>query len=259
MNDICKEYYKGIEESMRKSGVWEEDIDNVVSVLKELHGKKKLKRLFIDMDGTLAEFKPVDQIEQLYEKGYFADLTPLYNVVDGIKTFKQDHLDYDVFILSSTLLDSPYALPEKNDWLNKFLPEINQLHRFFSFCGQKKSEAVPYGIQPDDVLLDDYSANLFEWTGKGIKLMNGINGTKGSWQGQRIDAMLSPQEFANQLYTAAEKARRFRNIDRSYIAEPGEEIISVKDYNAMNTKNRSIRRTSLPVKTITKDNPSKEI
>lgn len=34
------------------------------------------QRLFVDMDGTLAEFKPVDTLEVLYEKDYFLNLKP---------------------------------------------------------------------------------------------------------------------------------------------------------------------------------------
>ena len=33
-------------------------------------------RLFVDMDGTLAVFNRIDKLETLYERGYFADLTP---------------------------------------------------------------------------------------------------------------------------------------------------------------------------------------
>ena len=38
-------------------------------------------RLFVDMDGTLAEFRSVDTLETLYEKGYFAELRPQETVV----------------------------------------------------------------------------------------------------------------------------------------------------------------------------------
>ena len=34
-------------------------------------------RLFIDMDGTIAEFKPCKTMEKLYERGYFLNLAPI--------------------------------------------------------------------------------------------------------------------------------------------------------------------------------------
>ena len=33
-------------------------------------------RLFVDMDGTLAEFRKVTALEELYERGYFSGLRP---------------------------------------------------------------------------------------------------------------------------------------------------------------------------------------
>jgi len=44
-----------------------------------------VKRLFVDMDGTLAVFTPVNQLETLYQEGYFANLKPIDNVVGAIK------------------------------------------------------------------------------------------------------------------------------------------------------------------------------
>ena len=43
---------------------------------------RKKQRLFVDIDGTLAVFKPVDTLETLYEKGYLKNngLIPLRNV-----------------------------------------------------------------------------------------------------------------------------------------------------------------------------------
>ena len=48
-------------------------------------------RLYVDMDGTLAEFKKVDTLEKLYEKGYFLNLEPHMNVVEAIRSIVTDH------------------------------------------------------------------------------------------------------------------------------------------------------------------------
>ena len=146
------------------------------------------KRLFVDMDGTLAVWNPTKKLEDLYEKGYFRNLEPYENVVKTIRDIVVNEPDIEVFILSAYLSDSPYALKEKEEWLKEHLPEIDKDHYCFCHCGTDKSLAVPGGIRYTDRLLDDYTVNLKDWEPPaiGIKLMNGINGTKGSWQGLRI-------------------------------------------------------------------------
>ncbi|MEE0514051.1 MAG: hypothetical protein UC961_00130, partial [Emergencia sp.] len=65
-------------------------------------------RLFVDMDGTLAVFTPVDTLETLYEKGYFAKLEPHTEVLEGLKIFIKENPEIEVNILSSVLDDSKY-------------------------------------------------------------------------------------------------------------------------------------------------------
>lgn len=158
------------------------------------------QRLFVDMDGTLAEFKTVDTLETLYEKDYFLHLKPNENVLGAIKQLIADN-DFDVYILSAYLTDSRYALEEKNAWLDKYLPELPREKRLFVPCGTDKSVAVPGLIRPDDYLLDDYTKNLSEWEppARGIKLINGINHTNGTWQGDKIQFTHSPEEISNMI------------------------------------------------------------
>ena len=152
------------------------------------------KRLFVDMDGTLAKFKKVDELEELYEKGYFVKLMPQRNVVNAIREIVLMGRDLDVFILSAFLSDSSYALEEKNEWIEKYLPEIDREHRLFIPCGLDKREFIG-NLSREDILLDDYTLNLNSWSvlGKGIKLVNDINDTHKSWDGPRIN-YLSPSE-----------------------------------------------------------------
>ena len=158
------------------------------------------QRLFVDMDGTLAEFKTVDTLETLYEKDYFINLKPNENVLGAIKQLIADN-DIDVYILSAYLTDSHYALEEKNAWLDKYLPELPQEKRLFVPCGTDKSVAVPGLIRPDDYLLDDYTRNLSEWEppARGIKLINGINHTNGTWQGDKIRFTHAPEELSSMI------------------------------------------------------------
>lgn len=158
------------------------------------------QRLFVDMDGTLAEFKTVDTLETLYEKDYFINLKPNENVLGAIKQLIAEN-DFDVYILSAYLTDSRYALEEKNAWLDKYLPELPQEKRLFVPCGTDKSVAVPGLIRPDDYLLDDYTKNLSEWEppARGIKLINGINHTNGTWQGDKIQFTHAPEELSSMI------------------------------------------------------------
>ncbi len=149
---------------------------------------EKKYRLFVDMDGTLAEFRNLDTLEKLYEKGYFQNLKPITPMVEVIRNLYNNHPEMEIYVLSSVLSDSPYALDEKNKWLDSHLPEIDSRHRIFSPCGRKKREYVPGGKTGYDFLIDDYTKNLFEWENlwTGIKVLNGINGNHGTWLGNRV-------------------------------------------------------------------------
>lgn len=139
-------------------------------------------RLFVDMDGTLAVWNNV-YLEQLYEPGYFRNLPPLDRMIQKVTAFQQRG-EAEVFILSAYLPDSPYALKEKREWLDQYLPSVDAAHRLFIPCGENKGHSVPGHIRSTDFLLDDYTKNLREWTaagGTGIKLLNGINSTQNTW------------------------------------------------------------------------------
>lgn len=167
------------------------------------------QRLFVDIDGTLAVFKQVDTLETLYEKGYFLNLQPHENVVAAVKDIVINHPEIEVNILSAYLTDSKYALQEKNEWLDKYLPEIDQAHRVFVSCGSDKKEGIG-GIRSDDFLLDDYTQNLNDWEppARGIKLLNGINHTRGTWEHDRIRYDRSPADLADGIVSVMRNERR---------------------------------------------------
>ena len=148
--------------------------------------EKKKTRLFVDMDGTLAEFRIVDTLETLYEEGYFFNLRPHENVVEAVNRIVLENEDIEVFILSAYLTDSEYALDEKNVWIDRYLPGIDKTHRIFVPCGTDKAGAID--LRDDDFLLDDYTINLNAWEppAKGIKLVNAINDTHKSWKSERV-------------------------------------------------------------------------
>jgi len=159
------------------------------------------QRLFVDMDGTLAVFTRVETLEDLYEQGYFLNLAPHVNVVNAIKHIVKTEPRIQVGILSAVLMDSDYALDEKNVWLDRYLPEITSEHRIFLPCGSDKKERIRGGVAKEDFLLDDYTQNLLLWevAGRGIKLLNGINNTRGTWTGDRVRFDKPPAELAKNI------------------------------------------------------------
>ena len=180
-------------------------------------------RIFIDMDGTIAEWRninldlsteeesdPKKVAEKLYQilttEGYYITLKTYQNVIDGIRELMKSD-QYEFFVASCYLDDTGDCSPlsEKNKWLDEELPEIGKSHRIFIPNGEDKTKYVPGGIRSTDVLLDDYTKNLKEWEaagGIGIKVLNGLNATKGTWQGARIQNSLSGREFAENLKIA---------------------------------------------------------
>lgn len=169
------------------------------------------KRLFVDMDGTLAEFKTVDTLEKLYEQNYFLSLKPQMNVINAVKDIIRNQPGVEVYILSAVLSDSKYALFEKNLWLDTYLPEIDSSHRIFPPCGMEKREfigSVLGAVNNNDFLLDDYSANLHTWEPPaiGIKLMNGINGNNGTWKNEKVSFDQEPDVLAGQILSIIENS-----------------------------------------------------
>lgn len=166
---------------------------------------KEIVRLNLDLDGTAAVFQKVDTLETLYEKGYFLNLEPNQNVVEAIRMIIRNHPEIEVYVMSSVLSDSKYALQEKNQWIDKYLPEIDDAHRIFPPCGENKLDYIPGGVRDTDLLLDDYTHNLTLWEppARGIKLLNGINHTRESWNGNRLRYDKSPEELAKNIVEIA--------------------------------------------------------
>lgn len=188
------------------------DLTTLAKRLKALIGVEENEsmaaRLFVDMDGTLAQFKKVDTLETLYEEGYFRNLLPNENVVKAVRRFMEMYPEKEVYIMSSVLSDSPYAQREKNQWIDYYLPEIDSTHRIFVPCGEEKVNYIPGTAKETDYLLDDYTKNLSSWEppAKGIKLLNGINHTKGTWHGLRLSYEKEPAKLARHLAAVMEGA-----------------------------------------------------
>ncbi len=166
-------------------------------------------KIYIDMDGTIARFHDENlYLERMFEKGFFAGLKPFDNAVDAIKRIIDNHPNVDVYVLSAAIT-TPYCLAEKNAWLDKYLPNIDNEHRLFvENPSTDKSLCVPGSylykddngkyrnkISENDILIDDYNKNLIEWQkagGTSVKAKNNINhkGLHGElWKGEIIDVV----------------------------------------------------------------------
>lgn len=188
-------------ENGRKLGVIPGEDD--FSIIKQQLSEKI--RVFVDMDGCTAEFKPTTQFEDLFEKGYFRNLKPLKKIIETVKALDQNP-NYEVYILSSTLKESKYAEQEKRGWLKEYLPELTDEQIIFSQCGKSKVTFVPGGVRESDILLDDYNNNLKEFAlagAKAIKVVNGINDTHHSWDGERIYHTASATNSVNTINNVA--------------------------------------------------------
>lgn len=169
-------------------------------------------RLFVDLDGTCAKWFAVAE-EQLFEKGYYRNLPEYENVVAAINQIVEDHPDIEVYVLSKYLTNSKYALNEKQEWVEEHLPGIDRSHRIFVPYEKDKRDMIPGGLRKTDYLLDDYTKNFDNWVppARGVKLLNGINHTKGSWQHDRLSLLRSPETFADALVRIIEKGETVKD------------------------------------------------
>ena len=137
-------------------------------------------------------------------------------------------LQFIYSLLKSAFGISPniYALKEKNNWLNKYLPELPIEKRIFVPYGDVKYKYLPSKITSFDYLIDDHTKNLLDWKeagGTGIKFLNGINHIKGIWQGLllREDENISKnfKWILDNCYKETDKSFELNNIDEEYELE----------------------------------------
>lgn len=171
----------------------------------------KKKRLLVDMDGTLARFHDeANYLECMYEKGFFANLKPFENMLEAIRILTKEYADVEVLTCSAAV-QSPYCCDDKNDWLDRYLPEVPLEQRLYTSIGKSKAAYLPGGVSKNDYLLDDYNRGLYQFMhsgGNAIKCHNNINqrgtgsygGERGyMWDGPMIHASNSPSLIAAEL------------------------------------------------------------
>lgn len=151
-----------------------------------------MKKLFLDMDGTLAMFNSKKNALKRFdnEKGFFASLKPFVN----INTINQlvDNNIVEVFIISAS--PNEQADLDKKQWIDTYLPSIKPENICFCRLGQNKAkiikEQLNIDIDNNCYLLDDYTKNLIEWNnsnGIGIKRLTSLaNNSRKIWKGLSI-------------------------------------------------------------------------
>lgn len=157
-------------------------------------------RIFFDMDGVLAKWEPAS-IEETMEKGFFSSRKP-DDVMLALVTNVM-RLEFPVSVLSSVYQDD-HSVAEKSQWLDAV--GLSNLSRLFSPYGESKGEIIDSlkKLYPDSifVLVDDNSEMLRKWQeagGVGVKYYNGVNGTKGTWDGYSISCNMQQRQMMNTL------------------------------------------------------------
>lgn len=183
-------------------------------------------RIFVDMDGTIARFHDENlYLERMFEKGFFRDLKPFENAVSAIKELVKDNTS-EIFILSATV--NSCSLEEKQEWLDRYLPEIDKEHRIFTSLNVPKSEAIGHRLTDKDILIDDYNKNLLEWQkagGTSVKAKNNINhkGLHGElWKGDLIDITDTAESIVERLTEII--VSREKGIEENHYNEDDEEL-----------------------------------
>lgn len=148
-----------------------------------------MKRIFLDLDGTLARFNVRNALQRFdNEVGFFANLL----AYKGIEEVNQLALTNQLYIISAS--PNEQADADKIDWLQRYLPNIKQENITLCRLGQNKAQIIQdkYNITIDSncLLLDDYTKNLTEWEnfgGKGIKrLTTCSDNSRGLWKGFQL-------------------------------------------------------------------------
>ena len=184
-------------------------------------------RLYVDTDGTLAFFNNV-VFQTLLEKGYFLNLPAQKNVLDAVRDIILNYSDeIETYGLTHYLTESPYALGDKDQWYNEYLPELDADHRIYVPYGTPKTEFITGGVTDTDFLLDDNTKNLIEWErsgGQGIKLLNEINHTRGTWEGNRIRFDRRPDDLSSLIVSIISEGASVK--DERYPREDLDTLVS---------------------------------
>lgn len=147
------------------------------------------KKVFLDLDGTLAKFNVRNALERFdKEVGFFAKLS----AYKGIEVVNELAKTNQLFIISAS--PNEQADKDKMVWIQKYLPNVSIDNITLCRIGQNKAQIIEekYSIKIDNncYLLDDYTKNLNEWEnfgGLGIKRLTSVaDNSRKLWKGLQI-------------------------------------------------------------------------
>lgn len=148
-----------------------------------------MKRIFIDLDGTVARFNVRNALKRFdNEVGFFARLRA-YKGIDKVNELAKGG---NVYIISASPNDQ--ADRDKMEWIQKHLNNVPMDNITLCRIGENKARVIEskynLTIDKDCLLLDDYTKNLTEWEsngGKGIKRITSVaDNSRKLWKGVEL-------------------------------------------------------------------------
>ena len=148
-----------------------------------------MKKIFLDLDGTLAKFNVKNALKRFdNEKGFFAKLGAYKNIEKINELAKNGN----VYIISAS--PNLQADSDKMLWIKKYLDNVPLDNIILCRLGENKAKIIKSkcNIDIDNTcyLLDDYTKNLIEWEqqgGKGIKRLTKVSdNSRKLWKGLEL-------------------------------------------------------------------------
>lgn len=145
-----------------------------------------MKRIFLDLDGTLARFNVKNALQRFdNEIGFFANLL----AYKGIEEINEMAKAGNVYVISAS--PNEQADSDKMKWIEKYLPALQITNIVLCRLGENKAQVIKsqlnINIDSETYLLDDYTKNLTEWEsagGVGIKRLTSVaDNSRGLWKG----------------------------------------------------------------------------
>lgn len=98
----------------------------IVEEINKIYQKNKKIKLFLDMDGTITEL--LFDSEKIYlKKGEYLNKKPIKPIINKIKEINKKFPLIKINILSCS--KTKCMVKEKNEWLNRYMPDIKQRRR----------------------------------------------------------------------------------------------------------------------------------
>ena len=164
---------------------------------------KEKKKLFLDMDGTIAKFNSKKDALKRFdnEVGFFKTLKPFAHLEVINKLIEMQVVE--VYIISAS--PNEQADKDKRVWLKTHLKQLNENNICFCRIGKDKAKEIKQQlnitIDNNCYLLDDYNTNLFQWkmnNGIGIKRLTSLaDNSRKLWKGLSIRSLKELERLFN--------------------------------------------------------------